>query len=218
MTHQKRLSAPQHYEIDRKGLTYTTTTEGSRSPEQGVPVVVFLREVTGYAETKKEAKKIVREGQVFRNGDRIRDIRDTVGIMDVVEIEETEETFRVLPKKKGLNFFNTEDKRPSAKITGKSREGEEFVYHLHNGENFRTEEEFSTGSTLIFDGDAQENSLEEESEAVILGGQHAGETAEVIELHNRGMRPNTATVETDTEFEIRQEKLFVAGDLEVDNR
>ena len=154
MAHQKRLSAPKHYDIDRKGLTYTTTTEGSRSPEQGIPAVVFLREVTGYAETKKEAKKIIRDGQLFRNGDRITNFRDTVGIMDVIEIEETGEAYRMLPASKSLVFQETSDDRVTAKITGKSVEGDDYIYHLHNGENFRTSEEFSTGSTLVFNGDA----------------------------------------------------------------
>lgn len=215
MTHQKRLSAPKHYDIDRKGLTYTTTTEGSRSPEQGIPAVIFLREVTGYAETKKEAKKIIRDGQLHRNGNRITGFRDTIGIMDVIEVSETGETYRMLPSSKSLVFEETEDDRVAAKITGKTVEGDEYVYHLHNGENLRTGEEYSTGSTLILNGDAEEHEMVEGEEAVILGGQHAGKIAEIKELHKRGMRPDTATVETDQEFEIRQDKLFVKGDLEV---
>jgi len=215
MAHQKRLSAPKHYDIDRKGLTYTTTTEGSRSPEQGIPAVVFLREVTGYAETKKEAKKIIGDGQLFRNGDRITNFRDTVGIMDVIEIEETSEAYRMLPASNSLVFQETSDHRVTAKITGKSVEGDDYIYHLHNGENFRTSEEFSTGSTLVFNGDAEEHEMSEGEEAVILSGQHAGEVADINELHSRGMRPDTATVETDQEFEIGQENLFVRGDLEV---
>ncbi len=216
MVHQKRLSAPKHYAIDRKGLTYTTTTEGSRSPEQGIPAVIFLREVTGYAETKKEAKEIIRNGVLFRNGDRIRNIRDTIGVMDVIEIEETEETFRMLPEAEGLVFQETNDNRSAAKVTGKTVEGEEYVYHLHNGENYRTEDEYSTGATLVFNGDVEAFQIEEEGEVVILGGKHAGKVAEVKELHSRGMRPDTATVETqESEFEIMQDKLFAKGDLEV---
>ncbi len=216
MAHQKRLSAPKHYDIDRKGLTYTTTTEGSRSPEQGIPAVIFLREVTGYADTKKEAKKIIRDGQLHRNGDRVTGIRDTIGIMDVIEISETGETYRMLPSSETLIFEETSDDRVAAKVTGKTVEGDEYVYHLHNGENYRTSEEYSTGSTLIFNGDAEEHEMSEGEEAVILGGQHAGKTAEIKELHSRGMKDDAATVETsDAEFEIRQDKLFVKGDLEV---
>ncbi len=216
MVHQKRLSAPKHYPIERKGLTYTTTVEGSRSPETGIPAVVFLREVTGYADTKKEAKTIIREGNLYRNGDRVRDVRDSIGILDLIEIPETEESFRVLPKQNRLDFVETEDDRTAAKITGKTVENEEYVYHLHNGENYRSDEQYSTGTTLIFNGDVEAAEMVEGATVVILDGQHAGKTAEITELHSRGMRPDTATVDTtDSEFEIRQDKLFATGDLEV---
>ena len=215
MTHQKRLSAPKHYPVDRKGLTYTTTSEGSRSPEDGIPAVIFLREVTGYADTKKEAKEIIRNGELVRNGDRVGDVRDTIGIMDLVEIPSTEETFRVLPKSDGLKFEDTEDDRVVAKIEGKRVEGDEFIYSFHNGENYRSEEEYSTGTTLIFNDDVESAELEEGSEVMILDGKHAGQKAEVEELHSRGMRPDTATVKTENEFEIIQDKLLAIGDLEV---
>ena len=216
MTHQKRLSAPKHYPVERKGLTYTTTVKGSRSSDIGIPAVVFLREVTGYADTKKEAKTIIREGDLYRNGDRVRDVQDSIGILDVVELPKTEETFRVLPRRDRLNFVDTEDSRTAAKIDGKTVEGDEYVYHLHNGENYRAEEQYSTDSTLIFDDGVEEAEMEVGSQAVILDGKHAGKAAEIVELHGRGMRADTATVETsDAEFEIRQDKLFITGDLEV---
>jgi len=219
MVHQKRLSAPKHYPIERKGLTYTTTVEGSRGPETGIPSVVFLREVTGYAETKKEAKKIIREGSLHRNGSRVGDVRDSIGILDLVKIPETGEAFRVMPKKDRIDFIKTEDERTSAKITGKKVEDKEYVYHLHNGENHQTTEQYPTGTTLLLkDGEIEEAAeIEEGTEVIILDGQHAGQKAEIKELHARGMNPDTATVETaDSEFEIRQEKLFATGSLEVE--
>lgn len=216
MTHQKRLSAPKHYPVDRKGLTYTTTAEGSRGPDQGITTVVFLREVTGYAETKKEAKEIVRDGKLIRNGDRIRDVRDTIGVMDLVEIPETGENFRVLPRAESLEFMDTDDDRRAVKITAKRVEGDEYIYSFHNGENYRSDEEYSTGTTLIFNDEVKSAEIKKGEEAIILDGKHAGKVATIEELHARGMRPDTATIDTDdSEFEIRQDKLFATGDLEV---
>ncbi len=217
MVHQKRLSAPEHYPVSRKGLTYTTTTKGSRPASEGIPAVIFLREVTGYAETKKEAKEIIRKGQLLRNGDRINDIKDTIGLFDIVELTATEEIFRVLPQKKGLNFVETEDARPATKIKGKTRQGEKFVYHLHNGENYMSSEAYSTESTLIFGDEVEEAEMKEGENVVVLSGQHAGKKATVHEIHKRGMADDTATVETaDSEFEIQKEKLFATGGIEVE--
>jgi len=217
MSHQKRLSAPKHYPVDRKGLTYTTTAEGSTSPDQGITAVVFLREVLGYAETKKEAKQIVRNGKLVRNGATIGDVRDTIGVMDAVEITETDESFRVLPRSESLEFRETGDSRRAAKITGKKVEGEAFIYSFHNGENYRSEKEYSTGTTLIFDDEVSSAEIADGEVVIILDGKHAGKIADVNSLHGRGMRPDTAIVSTDeSEFEIRQDKLFAVGDLEVE--
>lgn len=216
MTHQKRISAPKHYDIERKGLTYISTSEGSRGKENGIPVLLFLREITNYADTKKEAKQIIRNGQLERNGDRVRDVRDSAGVMDALHIPKVNESYRVLPSKETMLFYETTDQRPAAKIEDKSVEGEEYVYHLHNGENYRSTEDYSTGSTLVFEDDeAEAFPLEEGEEVLVLNGQHAGKTAEVKQLNKRGMRPDTAIVETEEEFEIQQDSVFVVGDLEV---
>lgn len=210
MTHQKRLSAPRHYPVDRKEMTYTTTMEGSRSKEEGIPVVVLLRDLLGYADTKKEAKEIVRKGKVRRNGNVVSDIRDGIGVMDAVEVGD--QTFRVLPGEEELKLVETDDARRAARIESKRKNGDQFVYGLRGGENKASEEEYSTGSSLI---GGEEFPLENGVEALVLGGKHAGELVEVQELHENGMKDNTATVENGRTFEIGQDKLFPVGDLEV---
>jgi small subunit ribosomal protein S4e len=218
MTHQKRLSAPKHYPISRKENTYISTVKGSRSKDNAIPANVFLRDVTEYAETDKEAKKIVRQGDILRNGERIRDVKQGIGVLDVVQLPKAEESFRVLRDGNDLEFVPTEDERKAAKIVGKKVEDEEYIYHLHSGENYTSTAEHSTGNTLIFDDGVDEVELEEGAEVVVLSGKHAGETAELEEINERGMNPDTGTVkENGTEFETKLENLVAVGDLEVDN-
>lgn len=218
MTHQKRLPAPKHYPIQRKQNTYVSTIKGSRSSENAVPAVLVLRDILEYADTEKEAKEIVRNGDLLRNGDPIRDIKEGIGILDVVEIPVTEEVYRVIRKGKYLEFVDVEDSdKVAGKVVGKSVEGDEYVYRLHNGENYRTKDEFSTGSTLVFNGGVEELSLEEGAEILVIDGKHAGEKAELTEISNRGMNANVGVVkEGDNEFETRLENLVAIGDLEVE--
>ncbi|QGA80972.1 hypothetical protein [Candidatus Nanohalobium constans] len=218
MTHQKRLSAPKHYPISRKENTYISTVKGSRSKEDAIPANVFLRDVTGYAETDKEAKKIVKQGDILRNGEELRDVKQGLGVLDTVELPKAEESFRVLRDGRNLDFINTEDTRKAAKIVGKKAEGSDNVYQLHNGENHTSTDNFQTGSTLIFqeDGKVEEVKLEEGAEVIVFSGQHAGETAELEEINQRGMNPDTGTVsENGREFETKLENLVATGDLEV---
>jgi small subunit ribosomal protein S4e len=218
MTHQKRLPAPKHYPIKRKQNTYVSTIKGSRSSENAVPAVLVLRDILEYADTEKEAKEIVRNGDLLRNGEPIRDIKEGIGILDVVEIPETEEVYRVIRKGKYLEFVPVEDnEKVAGKVVGKSVEGEDYVYRLHNGENYRTKDEFSTGSTLVFNGGVEEIELEEEAEVLVIDGKHAGETAELTEINERGMNSNVGTVEENgEEFETQLENLVAIEDLEVE--
>ncbi len=218
MTHQKRLPAPKHYPIQRKQNTYVSTIKGSRSSENAVPAVLVLRDILEYAETEKEAKEIVRNGDLLRNGEPLRDIKEGIGVLDVIEIPETEEVYRVIRKGKYLEFVEVEDSEKSAgKVVGKSVEGEEYVYRLHNGENYRTKDEFNTGSTLVFNGGVEEFELEEGAEVLVIDGKHAGETAELTEINERGMNSNVGTVEENgNEFETQLENLVAVGDLEVE--
>jgi small subunit ribosomal protein S4e len=218
MTHQKRLPAPKHYPIQRKQNTYVSTIKGSRSSENAVPTVLVLRDILEYAETEKEAKEIVKNGDLLRNGEAVRDIKEGIGVLDVIEIPETEEVYRVIRKGKYLEFIAVEDSEKSAgKVVGKSVEGDDYVYRLHNGENYRTGDEFSTGSTLVFNGGVEEFELEEGAQVLVIDGKHAGETAELTEINERGMNSNVGTVkENGNEFETQLENLVAIGDLEVE--
>lgn len=214
MTHQKRLSAPRHYPIQRKDQTYITTITGSRKNTDAIPSLVFLREVTEYAETKKEAKQIIRNGQLLRNNEEVGDVREGVGNLDLIELPDAEQKYRVVKKKNQLEFLETESDEVIAKITGKTDEGEEYVYHLHNGENYRTDEEYTVGNTLRLN-DGEEAVLEEGAQVLVTGGKHAGKTGELQDIVRQGINPDTATVSNGEEFDTRLENLVATTDLDL---
>ncbi|PSG98823.1 MAG: hypothetical protein BRC29_01710 [Nanohaloarchaea archaeon SW_7_43_1] len=215
MTHQKRIPAPKHYSIKRKDNTYVSTIKGSRSKEDAIPVVVLLRDILEYADNEKEAKEIVKNGDLKRNGDTIRDVKEGIGILDVVEIPETEETYRAVRDGKYLKFIPVGDSKVAAKIENKDVKGDRFIYRLHNGENYSTKDEYSTGNTLIFNSGVTEVELEEGSEALVVQGKHAGDVAEVKEMRTEGMQ-NTAIIKNDREFETDLENLVAVEDIKVE--
>jgi small subunit ribosomal protein S4e len=214
MTHQKRLSAPRHYPIHRKDQTYITTITGSRKNTDAIPALVFLRDVTEYAENKKEAKEIIRNGQLLRNNEPVGDVREGVGNLDLIELPDAEEKFRVVKKKNQLEFLDTESDELVAKITGKKDEGEEYVYHLHNGENYYSDEEYTVGNTLRLN-DGEEAVLEEGAEVLVTDGKHAGKTGELQDIVNQGINPDTATVSNGEEFDTRLENLVATTGLDL---
>ena len=217
MTHQKRLSAPKHYPIERKHYSYVSGMKGSRSNETAIPAVLFLRDVTEYAESEKEAKQIISNGQLLRNGERVRDVKEGIGVLDVVTLEEVDEAYRVIIEGDNLRFVQVEDSEKTiARVQDKKTEGDEFVYHLHNGDNLRSENEYSTGSSLLFNGDVEEVKREEGTNVLVISGQHAGEVAELKELNRRNLGDDTGTVENeDREFETQLENLVAVKDIDL---
>lgn len=216
MTHNKRLPAPKHYPIARKGVKYVSTIEGSRGREDAIPAVLVLRDVLGYAESESDAKKIVQDRALLRNGEPITDIRQGIGVFDVVELPEAEEAYRVLRSGRDLSFVPvTDGDKVVAKIVGKDADGDEYVYRLHNGENYRSEKEYDTGNTLVFNSSVKEIALEEGAQVVVIRGRHAGEVAELKEIHDRGMNPDTGLVESENEFETQLENLVAVENVEL---
>jgi len=217
MAHDKRLPAPKHYPISRKETKYVSTIEGSRSRENAVPAVVVLREVLEYAENETDAKEIVQDRALLRNGEPVTDIRQGIGVFDVVELTETDEAYRVLRNGRDLSFVPVTDaEKVAAKIVGKDTEDEEYVYRLHNGENYRTDKQYDTGNTLVMNSPVTEVELEEGAEVVIFRGKHAGETAELEEIDERGMNPDTGKVDTgEQEIETQLENLVAVEDIQL---
>lgn len=217
MTHQKRLSAPKHYPIERKHYSYVSSMKGSRSSETAIPAVLFLRDVTEYAESEKEAKQIISNGQLLRNGDRVRDVQEGIGVLDVVELEGLDEAYRVIIEGDNLRFVEVDDSEKTlARIEDKKTEGDEFIYHLHNGDNFRTDENYETGSSLLLNGDTEEVRRVEGSKVLVISGKHAGDVAELKGINNRNLGDDAGTVENeDQEFETQLENLVAVKDIDL---
>jgi small subunit ribosomal protein S4e len=82
--HQKRLSAPNSWPIERKGETFTVKSGAGPHGQEGVPLIILLRDVLGYVDSKKEARYALNEGSVQINGQQIRDEARPIGMFDIL--------------------------------------------------------------------------------------------------------------------------------------
>jgi len=99
----KRKPAPKIWPIHRKEFVWTVKpTPGPHSLEKCLPLTIVLREILGFAKTRKEAKIIASQGKVYVDGRVRREDKFPVGLMDVVSFPEIDKHFRVLPSHKGL--------------------------------------------------------------------------------------------------------------------
>ncbi|MFX0106862.1 MAG: S4 domain-containing protein, partial [Candidatus Hodarchaeota archaeon] len=116
--HLKRLPAPRHWPIKRKHGKFTTMPiPGPHAKEQCLTLAILLREILGHAENMREVKAILSTGQVHVDGRPRKDPRYPIGLMDVVEIKESGERFRFLPKPKGgLRLVSIDESEASFKL------------------------------------------------------------------------------------------------------
>lgn len=220
MTHQKRLSAPRHYPVERKDAAYVITGKGPHSEEEGVPIAVLLRDVLGYANDLSEVQQILSSRNVTVNNTVETDPQRTVGFMDVISVDRLDKDFRVTVDKDGLVFQEVDDgDRRLRRIEDKTTlKGDRTQLNLDGGENRIVEEDYDTrGSVVLKDGEIVNGlPLEEGAQAYIIAGQHVGEIAEVQDIKTvRGSQANRVTLESDDgTFETIEDYVFVVGDDE----
>jgi small subunit ribosomal protein S4e len=220
MTHQKRLSAPKHYPVERKDAAYVITGKGPHDDETGVPLAVLLRDVLGYADDLSEAREILSSRNITVNGRTETDPQRTIGFMDVITIDKLDTDLRVSVDKDGLVFNEVEDgDRRLRRVEDKTTvTGGRTQLNLDGGENMIVDEDFGTRGTIVLEDEDIIASVpfEEGSLAYVTGGQHVGELAEIVDIDIiKGSQPNRVTLKgEDGEFETIEDYVYVIGEDE----
>jgi small subunit ribosomal protein S4e len=94
----KRLAAPVFWPIHRKEAKWAVKPRPGPHPQsRSIPLLVLVRDIMRYATTAREARKIIAEGHFKVDGVIRKDYKFPVGVMDVVEVIDTGETFRLIP-------------------------------------------------------------------------------------------------------------------------
>ena len=215
--HQKRLSAPNAWPVERKTATFTVKAGAGPHGEAGVPLVVLLRDVLGYVDTTKEARYALNEGSVLVNGDAISDEQRPVGMFDIVAFTEREEYYRVFPEGGGrlaLTPVNADaaDSRLGKIVNKQHVTGGATQLTLHDGASIRLDEEvveYDTKDSLIVDTDTNEIvahfPYEEGALVTAVDGSHSGDIGRIDEITvTAGSGDNTVTVGTDVASETQR--------------
>ncbi|WP_331233826.1 30S ribosomal protein S4e [Natronorarus salvus] len=221
--HQKRLSVPKSWPVERKTATYTVKATAGPHGEAGVPLLILLRDVLGYVDSKREATYAVNQGTVLVNGEPIRDVRRPIGMFDILGFTERGEYYRVFPDEGGRLALtpipeDDADGKLGKIVDKRTVKGGATQLQLHDGRTLRLEDEgreYATGDSIVigFEDDAVLAHFEYEEGALVTAvqGQHAGvigrvESIDVI----RSSAPNTVSVESeDGGFETVEEYVVV---------
>ncbi len=227
--HQKRLSAPKAWPVERKTETFTVKADAGPHGEAGVPLVVLLRDVLGYVDSAKEARYAIGEETVKVNGDPVTDEGRPVGMFDILVFEEREEFYRIFPNEGGRLALSPIDEAAAGSKLGRivnKRQvpGGATQLTLHDGQTLLTETEmYSPKDSLVLDNETNEIvahfPYEEGALVTAVQGVHAGQIGELTDIEvTAGSADNIAHIEgLDGEpFETVEEYIVVIDENFID--
>ncbi|MDY6818912.1 MAG: 30S ribosomal protein S4e [Halobacteriales archaeon] len=220
--HQKRLSVPNSWPVERKTETFTVKAGAGPHGEAGVPLLILLRDVLEYVDSRKEAQYALNQDTVLINGTAISDPERPIGMFDIVAFTERDEYYRVFPDEGGRLALTPIDEESAGSKLGKivnkqQLPGGDTQLSLHDGGNVRVEDasEYSGSDSLVIDNETGEIvahfPFEEGALVTAVQGSHAGDigTVETIRV-TPGSGSNTVEVDTDDGgFETIQEYVVV---------
>jgi len=100
--HMKRLNAPSHWMLDKLGGIFAPKpSPGPHKQRECLPLILMLRNRLKYALNGKEVKSILMQRLVKVDGKVRTDATYPAGFMDVVDIDKTDEHFRLVYDTKG---------------------------------------------------------------------------------------------------------------------
>ncbi len=235
--HLKRKPAPKLWPIHRKESIWTVKPKPGPHPIPScLPLALIVRDLLGFAKTRKEAKTIVSQEKIMVDGKVGRDELFPAGLMDVISIQDAEKAYRILPSKKGLTLHPIEKDETGFKlcrIESKTVVDEGHIQlNLHDGRNLlikvkdakKPEEDvYHSMDTLKITIPDQEiighTKFAKEAQAIIIGGKNAGRHGKIVAIEERPgqkRRSQLVTIE-DTNgkhFQTILDLIFVIGDIE----
>ena len=206
--HQKRLSVPNSWPVERKEQTFTVKADAGPHGEAGVPLLILLRDVLGYVDSKKEARYALGQDSVLVNGTAVNDEERPIGMFDILAFAEREEFYRVFPDEGGRLSLTSiaADAAGSrlGKVVGKQQvPGGETQLTLHDGATLLTDDESITrNDSIVISND--DNAVvahfpyEEGALVTAVDGEHAGEIGEIEQIQvTAGSSDNNVLVDAD---------------------
>ncbi len=220
--HLKRMTAPKSWAIPRKTSHWVTKPRpGPHANDESMPLMAVVRDMMKICDNSREARFIIGDRGVLVDGKIVTDYKFPVGLMDVVTVKKSNQSYRMLMDYKGrLQLVAVEPNEAAwklARVDGKTTvRGGKVQLTLHDGRNILLpKDQYKTGDVLKIDVPSQKIvkaiKLDKGSLAFVIGGSHPGtlQTVEKYEIR-RGSASNLVTFKEG--FSTVKENVFVVGD------
>ncbi len=232
--HLKRMPAPDFWPIHVKEFQWVTKpSPGPHAIGESLPLALALRNILNYAKNYTEVRKMLSERKVKVDGKIRMDKKFPIGLMDVIEVPDTNQVFRVTPlANKGLSLVEISNQEKSFKlcrIEDKNNvKGGNLQLILHDGRSVLIkindpknpkEDIYKTRDTLQITLPDQEiinhMSFKEGHYALVTAGRNIGRTGKIIKIEeSKYAKPSIITIEDDTgnSFQTIADYVIIVGE------
>jgi small subunit ribosomal protein S4e len=223
LTKLKRLLAPKFWRIPKKKFKWTVAPRpGPHKKFECIPLQILVRDILQLVEKGKEARSIIKKGEVLVDGKPRKDPKYPAGLMDVIEIPKINKAYRIIPTSIGLDVLEIpkdEAKLKLCKINNKKiLKGNKIQLNLHDGRNVIVEkDEYKTGDSILIELPDQKIvdhvKMEKGSIALITKGKNMGKLVEIKDIiTTRSREPNKVICKAgDEEITAIKDYVFVVG-------
>ena len=218
----KRYSIPKFWKMSKKGKKFAITPRpGPHKKTECIPLLVVIRNILNLGETSKEAKGIIKKGEILVDKKPRKDPKYPVGLMDVIEIPSAKKAYRVVIENQGLTLKEIKPEEANKKlcrIQNKTTVKSGVIQlNLHDGRNILTENNsYKPNDSVLIELPSQKIlkhfKFEKGAPATIVSGRNLGTKGKIKEIKDRKTMMETSLVIIETtngDIETIKDYVFV---------
>ena len=218
----KRITAPKHWRVPKKKYKWVVCpSPGPHRKFESIPLQIIVKEILHLAETSKEAKQIIKKGEILVDGKPRKDHDYPTGIFDVISIPKINKHYRIVPYEDGLKLIEideSEAKLKICKIENKTAvKGGKIQLNLNDGKNILAEKKYKTGDSVLLEipdlNIVDHIPLEEGNTGIIVKGKNAGKIVKVKKVipSEFKVKPKVVCEFEGRELETLKDYIFIIG-------
>jgi small subunit ribosomal protein S4e len=151
----KRQMAPLFWGITRKEKRFVITVKpGPHKKAYAIPTAVFLRDTLKIVTSLREAKAAIYSGKVKVDGVVRKSLHHAIGLMDVVELENVSDIYRLVPTEgkllKPIKINESEKSKKLVRVISKTTINKgKMQIGFHDGRSIISDTKVNVGDTCL---------------------------------------------------------------------
>lgn len=188
--HLKRQRVPKKWPIKRKGTKYIVRPKAN--VEEGVPILVFIRDLLQIAQNRKEVKKAIHEKNLLINDRPVRNEKNAVLLFDKITIIPAKKSYTLSLSKYGKFALEEISEKEAhykiAKVIDKKvLKGKKVQLNLSDGRNYLSNLKCKVNDSIKVDFKKKEVEkcldFKEGAEVIVFAGKHTGKKGKITKIN-----------------------------------